>query len=123
MNEIVNLKYCPRVRLKSKWKPWKLKAPTRNCMFIGSSLNHMRDEEIYGTCLCHAWVPSGLIRYCKLKKIPLAIGKCPNFRCVLNPSVDSSNCQPSEGEPVAKAGDAPPEPDGSVAKAKGGNPL
>jgi hypothetical protein len=39
-----------------------------------------------------------------------------------NPSVDISNCQPSEGEPVAKAGDASPEPDGSVAKAKGGNP-
>jgi hypothetical protein len=35
---------------------------------------------------------------------------------------DSSVCQPSEGEPGAKAGDAPPEPDGSVAKAKGGNP-
>ena len=43
---------------------------------------------------------------------------CPLGLDLENPSVDSSNCQPSE----AKAGDAPPEPDGSVAKAKGGNP-
>jgi hypothetical protein len=31
-----------------------------------------------------------------------------------NPSVDSSVCQPSEGAPVAKAGDASPEVDTSV---------
>jgi len=45
---------------------------------------------------------------CFAKAIPSKYGGHPNL------SVDSSNCQPSEGEPVAKAGDASPEPDGSV---------
>lgn len=112
MTKIEDLDYCPRVKHWSDWDEWKLKKATRNCRFRGDTKNHMRDVEIFGTCFCHAWVPSGLIRYRELKGLSMAIGDCPHYRCVIESLGDSSTSGRSDPK-GANGQDASGEPDGS----------
>ena len=76
MTKYYALKYCPRVKVESEKKWWRLKKPTTRCRFL--------DENLPGETSpneCHCLTRKGLIKYCEDEGIDIEIGT--RLTCVL----------------------------------------